>query len=64
MNAKMFVAVTGAIFSIVALVHLLRIYFGWPLLIGNWDIPMWISWVAVVVAGGLGYCGFRLATRK
>jgi hypothetical protein len=26
-------------------------------------VPMWLSWVGIVVAGGLAYFGTRLAVR-
>ena len=63
MNYKTFLTITALIFSVVALVHLLRIYAAWPILIGNWTVPMWLSWIGAVVAGGLAYFGFRLVAR-
>jgi hypothetical protein len=53
--------VTASLFLIVAMLHLLRIIFGWPARIGGLDIPMWGSWLALIVTGGLGYFGFRLS---
>ena len=55
---------TSAIFALVALVHALRIVMGWPILIGAWSAPMWLSWIGLVVAGGLSYFGLTLATRR
>ena len=59
MDQKTFTLLAGVIFAIVAFIHLLRIYMGWPVVIGDWTVPMWVSWVALVVAGGLSYFGFR-----
>ena len=28
--------------------------------IGDWSAPKWVSWVALIVAGGLAVIGFRL----
>jgi hypothetical protein len=53
-------AVTAALFLIVAVLHLLRIVFGWTAEIGGLSIPMWVSWLGLVVAGVLAYSGFRL----
>ena len=64
MDHKTFSVTAGVIFALVALVHLLRIYMGWPVVIGNWEVPMWLSWVGLIVAGGLSYFGLRLATRS
>ena len=39
---------------------------GWmllPVMIGDWSVPMWFSWIALVVAGGLAFFGLRLAER-
>ena len=64
MDQKTFIIVAGAIFAVVALLHVLRILMGWPAVIGGWEVPMWVSWIALVVAGGLSYFGLSLATRR
>jgi hypothetical protein len=53
MNRKTFSTVAGAIFTLVALFHLIRIFEDWPVIIGDWSVPKSLSWVALVVAGGL-----------
>jgi hypothetical protein len=40
-------------FAVVALFHLVRIYMDWPVMIGDWSVPMLVSWIGFVVAGGL-----------
>ncbi len=32
--------------------------------IGGWTVPMWVSWIAFVVAGGLSYFGLRHLTQR
>jgi hypothetical protein len=64
MDQKTFVLIAGVIFAIVALVHLLRILLGWPIVIDNWTVPMWLSWIALVIAGGLSYFGLSLVSRS
>ena len=59
MNQKTYNAITAAVFLVVALVHLLRIGFGWTAEIGDLVIPLWLSWLGLVVAGALAYFGFR-----
>jgi hypothetical protein len=61
MGQKTFFIVAGIIFAVVALFHLVRIYMDWPIMIGDWSIPMWASWIALVVAGVLAFLGLRLA---
>jgi hypothetical protein len=53
-------AVTAALFLIIAVLHLLRIVFGWAAEIGGLAIAMWVSWLGLVVAGALAYSGFRV----
>ena len=60
MNRRSYCVITGIIFIVIALAHLLRIFYGWRVVIGASTVPEWISWVALVVAGYLGYEGIRL----
>ena len=61
MSEKTFCTIAAVIFILVALVHLARIVMGWPAMIGAWSVPMWVSWLGLVVAAVLAYFGFRLA---
>jgi hypothetical protein len=63
MDQKTYSIVAGVIFAAVALLHLVRIYMDWPVMIGGWSVPMWVSWIGLVVAGGLAFFGLRLAER-
>ncbi len=64
MTEKTFATIAAAIFALVALLHLLRLVMGWSVVIDSWTVPMWVSWVGLVVAGGMSYCGARLAMRS
>ena len=59
MDRKTFCMLAGIIFTFVALFHLVRIFMEWPVMIGDWSVPIWVSWVALIVAGGLALFGFR-----
>ena len=61
MDQRTYNIVTAALFLIIAVLHLLRVILGWPARIGGLDIPVWASWLALVVTGGLAYFGFRLS---
>jgi hypothetical protein len=63
MDQKTFSIVAGVVFAVVAVLHLLRIYMNWPVVIADWSVPMWVSWVGLVIAGGLAFFGLRLAAR-
>ncbi len=61
MSRKAYCAITGSIFLVIAGLHLLRIVFGWSLVVEGWAVPIWLSWVALAVAGWLGYEGLKFA---
>ena len=63
MTEKTFATIAAVIFAVVALLHQLRLVMGWSIVIDSWTVPMWLSWVGLVVAGGLAYFGTRLAVR-
>jgi hypothetical protein len=60
MTETLFHRIAGAIFALIALVQALRIVLGWTVVIGSWNAPMWISWVAILIAGTLSYFAFNL----
>ena len=51
--------VSGLVFGLIALVQGIRAVRQLPVQIGATSIPVWVSWVAVVVAGGLCLWAFR-----
>jgi hypothetical protein len=63
MNQKTFSLVAGLIFLLVAVMHVLRLALGWHVVLAGWTVPMWISWVALLIAGFLAYEGMRLSRR-
>lgn len=63
MDKETFVSSASAIFLAIAVLHGLRIFYGWPAVIGGWVVPMWLSWVALVIAGYLAYQGFTPGRR-
>ena len=64
MNPKSYYLIAGIIFLVVALAHFLRIINGWEVNIANFAIPMWVSWVAVILLGWLDYQGLSCDFRK
>ena len=60
MSQKAFLAVSGTIFGIIAILHLARIVFGWPAQIGSVHVPTWASWLSLMVAGYLAITAFIL----
>ena len=50
---KPFVTATVAILALVTIVDVVRLLAGWSVSVNGIDIPMWVSVIAAVVAGGL-----------
>lgn len=63
MSNKSFSTVVGVVFSLIALLHLLRAVYGWEAVIGGWPVPLWASWVALVAALYLAYNALSLARK-
>ena len=56
---KPFTLAAVTVFSIIALVQLLRLLMGWEVTIERFAVPIWASGVAVVVAAGLAVTVWR-----
>lgn len=64
MTQRTFTTVAGVVFSVIALVHALRLVFGWTAVINGWVVPPGISGIAVVVFGALAYVAVQLRRLK
>jgi len=64
MRQRGFLLIVGVLSGLIALVHVLRIVLGWSVMVHDFAVPMWASWIAVVIMGYLAYEGFRLAGKS
>jgi hypothetical protein len=65
MNTKDFwLQVTGTIFGVVALLHLLRIASGVQVIIGDFLLPLWVNWMGLIVTAFLCLWLWRLSGKK
>ncbi|HLC50611.1 MAG TPA: hypothetical protein VJI97_04250 [Candidatus Nanoarchaeia archaeon] len=46
---------SAAIFAIVALMHLARIFLNWPVTISKFNVPIYFSYIGFIVAGCLAW---------
>ena len=56
--------VASIIFALFLLGHVLRLIKHAPVTVGSHHIPMWVSLVALIVAGGLSIWMWRLSNLK
>lgn len=52
------------LFSLIGILHLLRLLRGWPAQIGGWDLPLWLSVIALILSGVLVYFNGKHLTVK
>jgi hypothetical protein len=58
MTPRDFALLAAVVFAIMALLQLIRAVSGWPIVLGTTVIPLWLSWIAFLVLGGLSVLGF------
>lgn len=61
MQQKTFTRAVSYLLLLVSLAHLARIIWGWEVSIQDWTVPVWFSYVAVVVAGILSFQGLKFS---
>ena len=64
MKNKTYFLVTGVIFGLVSLLHLIRLVLWLPFQIGPWNVSFRISAIAFILSGVLSFLGFWLARKK
>lgn len=56
---KPFTRIAVAVFTVVAVVHLIRLFLGWEVIVVGFVVPVWWSGLGLVVAGGLALMVWR-----
>ena len=64
MGNKTYLAISGGIFGLVAVGHILRVMFNWSFAIGGWSAPMSASWVALFAAAAMCVWAISLAAKE
>lgn len=52
---KPFTTIAIAVFGLIAFMHILRLVLGWEVTVNTVIIPMWVSVLGLVIAGGLAW---------
>lgn len=60
---KSYLLIVGVVFAAVALLHLSRALFGYDLVIGEYEIPVWLSSMGTLITAYLSYMSFHLSAR-
>ena len=64
MSSRAYIAISGTLFSLVALAHLVRVIENWIMQVAQWSVPMEVSWVAFVITFALALWAFNLLFRS
>jgi hypothetical protein len=64
MGSSGYRSVSGAVFGLIALLQGIRAVMQVPVQVGTTTIPVWVSWVAVMVAGALCVWAFRSSGKQ
>ena len=54
-RAKPFTWIAAAIFALMAIIHIIRLFTNFHIVVGTHSIPMWVSYVAIVVTAFLSW---------
>lgn len=60
MKDKPYLVVSGILFGLITFGHLMRLTLQIPVQIGEWNVPLWPSMIAVIAAFVLFVWAFRL----
>ena len=64
MTRTNYCVVSGVLFLLVALAHLLRIVNGMTVQVDEYVVPMSVSWVGFIVPAALAFWAFRVKDRS
>lgn len=62
-NYRPFTLIAALIFLLMAVLHVYRLFTEFQVIVGSHTIPQAVSWVGIIVTGGLSWMLFREARR-
>ncbi len=60
MDKKDYFIVSIIIFILAGLLHLIRAVNGWDMVVGGFIIPLWLSWLVVIILAFMVWQGIKL----
>ena len=57
---RAYLQISGTLFGLIAVAHLLRLFRHWPVDLAGYAVPVWASWIGLLLAGGLSVWALRL----
>ena len=63
-ETRAYLVVTSALFFAVGLMHVLRLLFGWSFAFNGWEVPRWLSVIALILTLVIVVCALNLRKRS
>ncbi|HET7605442.1 MAG TPA: hypothetical protein VFK28_05170 [Sphingomicrobium sp.] len=54
-RSKPFTWIAAAIFALMGIVHIIRLFTNFQIIVGSHSIPMWVSYVAIIVTAFMSW---------
>lgn len=58
-----YLLITGIVFSVIALAHLVRVLYNTDIIIFGWNVPIFLSWGGIAIALYLAFSSFYFMVR-
>ena len=62
MTQKNFFLTAAFVFTLASLLHLIRAFSGWELVINSYSVPLWVSWLVFLIAGCLAWQAWKFGS--
>jgi protein-S-isoprenylcysteine O-methyltransferase Ste14 len=63
MGSRPFTLIASIIFALVAIIHVVRLFTHFHMVVGTHVVPLWASWVCILVAAILAWGTYRESRR-
>lgn len=64
MKEHTYFVLSAIVFAALAVLNILKLSYGWEMQLGSFAIPVWASWVCLVITGYMSYVALRLEFGK
>jgi hypothetical protein len=61
---RRYTVVSGIFLTVLAMIQITRLALQWPVRVATYDVPMWPSAVAALIAGSLAIWAFRVSADR
>ena len=63
-SQQRYLVISATVFAVVAIAHLIRAINAWPITIGQWNVPVELSWLGAIAAGALSLWAILLLRER